>query len=437
MIRRKLMKAAWTIGISAFLLLAVGFDAFGADPFDWKRYKGQTVVAGFETLPYYKFVQSIIGEFETLTGIRVLMDIIPEQQMRQKKVIELESRSGSLDVIGMAMHVEKTLIDEANWYVPLDDFIRNPSLTPPDFNWPDFYPGSVNWVTSKGGKIMGIPGQFGGDGLFYRKDILKEKGVAVPKTFAELEEAVKRLHDPPRLYGFVARGLKNANIPIWNGIMVHLGERLQDEAGNVFTTTPLAIEAAKMYARLMKYAPPGAIGYNWYECQSMFIQGRAAFWYDGVTNNAGPVEDAAKSKVAGKTGYTALLGPGGKPMAESAQSAMAINPYSQKKEPAWYFIHWASSAPVQLRSLLAGTGMPRKSLYLTKEFRSATHMPEDWLSFMQGYMSGETNVVPMVPVIKRVSEYRDIFGVALTKAIEGGDVATLLKEASEEFTKMK
>ena len=155
MIRRKLMKAAWTIGISAFLLLAVGFDAFGADPFDWKRYKGQTVVAGFETLPYYKFVQSIIGEFEALTGMKVLMDIIPEQQMRQKKVIELESRSGSLDVIGMAMHVEKTLIDEANWYVPLDDFIRNPSLTPPDFNWPDFYPGSVNWVTSKGGKIMG------------------------------------------------------------------------------------------------------------------------------------------------------------------------------------------------------------------------------------------------------------------------------------------
>ena len=79
--------------------------------------------------------------------------------------------------------------------------------------------------------------------------------------------------------------------------------------------------------------------------------------------------------------------------------------------------------------------MPRKSLYKTKEFLSTTRMPKDWLNFIDSYMSGETNVVNMLPIIKRVSEYRDIFGVALTKSIEGGDVAELLKEANKEYMK--
>ena len=421
--------------VALLLVITVGSYAYAADQFDWKRYKGQTIVAAFETLPYYKYVKSIKGEFEELTGMKVLMDTIPEQQVRQKKVIELAAKSSAIDVIGMAMHVEKTLFDQAGWYVPLDDYINNPALTQPGFDWDDFYPGSANWVTGKAGKIMGIPGQFGGFGLFYRKDLLKEKGIPIPKTFEDVEAAAKKLHDPPRVYGWVGRGKKNANVPVWNSIMSHMGEKLQDAKGNVVTTTPIAIKAGEMYARLMKYAPAGAIGYNWYECRSMLMQGRAAFWYDGVTVFSGAVEDPEKSKVVGKIGYVALLGPDGKPMAESAQSASIINPYSKKKDQAWHFIQWAHSKKVQLGSLLKGTGLPRKSLYKTKEFLGTTKMPKDWLNFIDSYMSGETNVVYMLPIIKRVSEYRDIFGVALTKSIEGGDVAELLKEANKEYMK--
>jgi multiple sugar transport system substrate-binding protein len=38
-----------------------------------------------------------------------------------------------------------------------------------------------------------------------------------------------------------------------------------------------------------------------------------------------------------------------------------------------------------------------------------------------------------VPDIIPISEFRDIFGVAVTKAIEGGDPAQLLKDATAEF----
>ena len=430
----KLKKVGFLGAVLSMSIVLFGSYAHATQGFDWTRYEGETLVVAFETLPYYKFLRSIAGDFEKLTGMKLLMDTIPEQQVRQKKVVEFAARSSSIDVIGLAMHVEKKKFAEVGWYVPLNSYIKDPALTQPNYNWSDFYPGSVNWVTIENGDIMGIPGQFGGNGLYYRKDLFKERGLPVPRTLMEVERAAELLHNPPDLYGWVERGLKNANVPFWNSFMRHLGERLVDEEGNVVATTPKAIRAADIYARLIRnYGPPGSTGYNWYECRSMFMQGRAAMWYGGVTNFAGAVENPEKSKVVGKTGYTALLGPDLKPMAESAQSAIAINPFSKKKKQAWHFIQWATSSKIQLKALMAGTGMPRASLYRNEEFLATTHMPEDWLKFMHQYMSGAMNVVTMLPVIKRVSEYRDIFGVALTKAIEGGDVAQLLKEAKQEF----
>jgi ABC-type glycerol-3-phosphate transport system substrate-binding protein len=76
-----------------------------------------------------------------------------------------------------------------------------------------------------------------------------------------------------------------------------------DSKLNLNTTSPEAIECAKMYQTLMKnYAPPGVGGFNWNECQTLFMQGNAAMWYDGV-GFAAPLEDPTKSRVVGKVGY--------------------------------------------------------------------------------------------------------------------------------------
>jgi multiple sugar transport system substrate-binding protein len=43
------------------------------------------------------------------------------------------------------------------------------------------------------------------------------------------------------------------------------------------------------------------------------------------------------------------------------------------------------------------------------------------------------NPRPQLPELRDVTQFRDIFGVALTKVVEGGDPKTLLEQATREF----
>ena len=64
------------------------------------------------------------------------------------------------------------------------------------------------------------------------------------------------------------------------------------------------------------------------------------------------------------------------------------------------------------------------------EFLKANRMPQEWVNMA---LKAIQTFVPLVPDIIPISEFRDIFGVAVTKAIEGGDPAQLLKDATAEF----
>jgi multiple sugar transport system substrate-binding protein len=57
-------------------------------------------------------------------------------------------------------------------------------------------------------------------------------------------------------------------------------------------------------------------------------------------------------------------------------------------------------------------------------------MPAEWLDSVVG--SGNISRLAL-PVIIPVTEFRDVYGVALTNMIGGGDPAAELKKATEEF----
>ena len=93
-----------------------------------------------------------------------------------------------------------------------------------------------------------------------------------------------------------------------------------------------------MYQTLLaKYGPQGVAGFNWNESQSLFLQGKAAMWLDGI-GFAQPLEDPTKSRIVGKVGYGVMpAGP------EGAGSALfgdgeGISSFSKKKGPAWLYV---------------------------------------------------------------------------------------------------
>ena len=54
------------------------------------------------------------------------------------------------------------------------------------------------------GKTAAVPVDGWTQMVVYRKDIFDAAGLAPPNTFANIEKAIDKLHNPPSMYGFVA-----------------------------------------------------------------------------------------------------------------------------------------------------------------------------------------------------------------------------------------
>jgi multiple sugar transport system substrate-binding protein len=83
------------------------------------------------------------------------------------------------------------------------------------------------------------------------------------------------------------------------------------------------------------------------------------------------------------------------------------------------------------RLLQAGGGVPfRHSILNDPEVRKGVKMPPAWIDAV--VESGKISKLGL-PVVQPVTEFRDIIGIGLTNLLGGGDPATEMKKATEQF----
>src|SRR2546423_2337464 len=374
-LRRRLLGAG--AGALALGALPASLHAQSQGAFDWKRFKGEKIEVFLVKSPRGDLLSKFHKEFEDLTGISVGSEMVPEQQQRQKAVIEFNSGNPSFDVIALSYHVQKRQFAKNNWLTDLRPMINDKSLASPELDFGEFAQGGLNYAGESDGRVMSLPLNLDPWVVYYNKELIDAKGIALPKTFAEMIDAAAKLNDPSKgTSGFVGRGLKNANVPVWSSFLLGYGGGFVDANGKLITDSAEAIEAGKMYQTLLgKYGPQGVAGFNWNESQSLFLQGKAAMWLDGI-GFAQPLEDPTKSRIVGKVGYGVM--PAGPKAQISALFAdgEGISTYSKKKGPAWFYIQWASNKANQTRMLQAAAGGPgRTAAYAaaqaSSEFKSA------------------------------------------------------------------
>jgi multiple sugar transport system substrate-binding protein len=310
--------------------------------------------------------------------------------------------------------------------------IADKSLADPALDFADFAQGGLNYAVEPDGRVNSLPLNLDPWVVYYNKELFDAKGIAFPKTFAEMQDAAAKLTDSGKgVAGFVARGLKNANVPVWTSFLLGYGGSFIDAKGKLLTDSSEAIDAGKMYQVMLgKYGPPGVAGFNWNESQSLFLQGKAAMWLDGI-GFAQPLEDPTKSRIVGKVGYGVM--PAGPKRQVSALfgDGEGISTYSKKKGPAWFYLQWASNKMNQTRMLQAAAGAPvRNSAYAAAQSSSEFKAPKQWVECM---LTSARIAQPGLPVISPVTEFRDVFGVALTNMINGADPAAELKKATADF----
>jgi len=431
MIRRRSLLQA-----SAGLLAAPAIveKAGAQSAFDWKQCKGQHIEVNYQLSPRGDLAKANMKQFEEMTGIDVGFEQIPEQQQRPKVAMEMASGHPSFDVVQVGMHVQKRLVESAHWMEDLRPYVADKTLTNPDIDMPDFTATGMAVATGADGKLNVLPLNQDLFILFWNKELFAAKGLhAPPQTLDEMMDMAATLTDKSKgVYGFVGRGLKNANVVLYDGILLDYDqETVTPDGKKLLTDTPKAIEAAKWYQKIMRdYGPPGNVGFNWNECQTTFSQARGAMWWDGIGFSA-PLLDPKTSKVTKTVGFAPVpAGPGGH-WTGTFVDCIGIPAQAKNKKAAWLFLQWVCGKQMMAEQLRTGSGTPpRASPYQRADIIKSSSFPQEWfdttLASLKIARSG-------LPVIIPVTEFRDTIGVALTNIVGGADPATELKKATEAF----
>ena len=429
MIRRRHILGA-AAGLPMFSIVQ---RANAQSKFDWMMAKGAKIEVNFQKGPNADVLERKHKEFEALTGIKVGSEQIPEQQQRPKVALELSTGRPTFDVVAVALHVQKRLVERGKWMEDLRIWINNPNVTAPEFDFADFAAPGLRWGTAADGTIHTLATNHDVWLMFWNKAIFAEKGVPFPKTMDEMLVAARTLTDKSRgIYGMVGRGLKNANLPLYTSLLMGQDQdTISKDGKTLLMDTDAAVWAGELYKKLLtETAPPGTVGFNWMESQTSFSQGKIAMWIDGIGFSA-PLIDPTKSRVAKDIGFAPV--PAGPKAQHSATfaSGFAIPVASKNKLPAWLYIQWAASKEINKEQIRLGAGTPpRVSVWQDEAVQKASPFPKEWF---ETSLACQKIGRPGLPEIVAVTEFRDVYGIALTNTLTGGDVKTELTKANEAF----
>ena len=401
--------------------------------FDWLRFKGDSINVEISASPRADMLRKYQPEFEALTGMRVNLEITPEQQARQKQVIQFQSGTTDFDVTFVSWHVQKRLFGKGKWTEDLLPYLTDRTRTPADFDFEDFSRTGIEHATQADGRMDTMPVTVEVWLLYWHKELFEQAGLKPPDSHEDLYQAGRKLTDASsKTYGFIGRGLKNANVPIWTQFLLGYDlDAVDRKTHKLNTDGPEAIEAARLYQRLMREcAPPTVAGYNWNECQTSFMQGSIGMWLDALGYSA-PLANPSKSRVAGKVGYGLVpRGPKAR-LAADGGDGVGISSFSRKKDQAYLYLLWAAGKANQVRLLLeAGSNPVRTSAFRDPAVTAPGAFQSGFLDCVVGSAAiGRLGLPEIIPV----TEFRDTFGIALANIIGGADPAAELRQATEDF----
>ena len=417
-------------------LLGLGLVSTAAAGVDWMQSKGTEIRFLMNKHPFTTFIEPKLAEFEKMTGIKVTLEVFPEDQFRNKRMIELNA-GGAVDGYMIMPGQAKLHYWKAGWLKPLEGYINDANLTAADWDVKDFFAGPMKGSSIEGHQI-GIPILAEASLLSYRKDLFDKFKVKVPDTMDELEQAAKFFNgkevDGKQLVGITLRGKGAAATSQWVDFLYSFGGSWTTPDGKSNLASPASIKSFQFYGDLLrKYGPQGATMLHWSESTSIFMEGKAAMIFDANVFKS-LYENPKESKVAGLVGYTTIpAGPAGKlPHVSNWSLAISGTSTPTKQKAAWLFIQWATNKQNVLGALLAGVPAGRASAWNAPEYKSGDEHPDWTAGSLTSFAIGQPQWNP--PVLN-VPEIRDITGQVIVDAISGKDVAASAKKAAELMNK--
>lgn len=308
-----------------------------------KPFAGTTISVVVCSDPYAVAMEKAMPEFEKETGIKVNWVPLAYLELREKVVMNFVGKSPLMDVIANYCGWAGQW-GEANWVIDLNPLVkRDADEVKPD----DLMKSGMDSYTWKG-KLIGIPIAPYYYFLYYRKDVLDEAGLLPPETLDEwLDIAAKTVNPSKNMYGFVDCYMKGA--PITHDSIAMLvgigGSPLKDPLTNMKPNlwSPKGAALVAFYKKMLDYAPPGAINFDWSHRTEAFLAGRVATkgnWSAAWSIFKNPEFAVPEVVEYGMAATLPSLEKGVKSQMAIGGWGLTISSFSKNEGAAWEFIKW-------------------------------------------------------------------------------------------------
>lgn len=355
-----------------------------AQDFDWRAHEGESITFLANQHPWTDGMMPLLDQFTADTGIDVDVQAFSEDLYFDKMEQTVRAADGSADVYFLPMDSTAFTQFSADAIEPLSRYLDDPAQTAADYDFADFPAGFLGGVTYPPGaadaQVYGIPIAFEAYTLFYNQDHVDQYlGGELPQTMDELIAAAGTINEAGAadgVAGAVMRGIRSDTImDTLTGVVFNaVGDMASPTPYNVWfdgawdaprLDDPAVCKGLADYAGMLAAGPANKFAIDWPDANTLFQQGRAAFFIDASLFGPG-YEDPNQSIVAGKTGYMTLppQEAGGNSQTGHWSWGLGIPKNATNKDAAWYFIQYMTN-PTNTAIIGQSTGgAPRLSAYV-------------------------------------------------------------------------
>jgi len=367
------------MAVAIVLILSTIFMAApttAQEEFNWRQFEGQKITVFLTEVPMSVGIRQNLQQFMDLTGIEVEYLVVAEAQYWDKLNVDLSSGAGEYDVF-MSGASYCWGWSEAGWIEPLDQFIEDPTLTPAEWNFEDFYPWAIaaqRWDGTPGpaglgkGPLWSLPVNTETTLLTYRKDLFDEWGLEVPQTWEEWAATARQIKELSggEYYSVLQRGaldITSIQAGFISSLFSYGGADFHEDLTPAMND-PRSVEFVELYIdTIRETGSPEWASTMWYDLQQGMTTGQYVMAVDG-DNFIPTYENPEISQVAGKLGYAPIpAGPEGQRISNIWTWGLSMNSKAENKGAAWLFMVWASGTDTMTAFSGVGSWPTRTSVW--------------------------------------------------------------------------
>lgn len=303
-----------------------------------EKLSGELVVITLAGEPFVPAWQDQAAKFEEETGIKVTIDSVPWENLREVCTLELASETGAYDIL----YVHPSWFQEfaKNGYlVPVDEYADQDELD-------GYIPNLLDDYRYEG-TLYGLPDWVTTHVLAYRTDIFEENELEVPQSWDELLETCEKLDGNSEYSPLSFPGKKGGALAsIFSSLLVSNGGWYYDEEGKADVNSQEGIETAQFLEDAAKYLPAGYQNFHWDENGKTAAAGKAAMTII-ATQSSSWLEDSESSATYDKWAYAPLRSNKGTVGGIIDDYCWSVAADSKNKEAAGEFVKFIADTEAQ------------------------------------------------------------------------------------------